>query len=239
MKTFVMIPTYNEAENIAALIGEIGALKIKDLHIVVVDDNSPDGTAAIVKGISKRQKKVHLLLRTKDRGRGSAGKEGFLYCLKSKADIIIEMDGDYSHHPKYIPQMLSEIKNYDIVLGSRLIEGGHDIGRGFMRRLITKGANFYITSMLGIKVKDCNSGYRCFTREIMEKIRPQTLNSKGPSIVQEVLFRATLRNARIKEIPIDFVNRKKGKSKLGLRELAMGYFIVLKLKMHHLAGELR
>src|SRR3989338_847919 len=103
MKTFVLIPTYNEKENIANLINEILKLKIKNMHIVVADDSSPDGTWKIVQGISKKQKNVHLLLRKKDRGRGSAGRDGFIYCLKNKADIIVEMDADFSHNPEYIP----------------------------------------------------------------------------------------------------------------------------------------
>lgn len=237
MKTYVMIPTYNESENIAALIGEILNLRIKNLHIVVVDDNSPDGTSAIVKDIAK--KNVHLLIRTKNRGRGLAGKEGMLYCLKNGADTVIEMDGDFSHHPRYIPQMLREIKKYDVVLGSRLVKGGHDIGRGIVRRIITKLANFYITIMLGIRVKDCNSGFRCFRSSLLKKIRIERLESKGPAIVQEILFKAHLAGARIKEIPIDFINRTKGKSKLGLRELAMGYWMVLRLKALHMAGRLK
>src|SRR3989338_3095540 len=238
MKTYIMIPTYNERENIAALIGEILKLNIKNLHIVAVDDNSPDGTASIVKGISKKRKNVHLLLRTKNKGRGAAGKDGFIYCLQHGADVVIEMDGDFSHHPRYIPQMLREMQKYDLVLGSRLVKGGHDIGRGIIRRIITILANFYITVMLGIRVKDCNSGFRCFRGSLLRKIKVERLESKGPSIVQEVLFKAHLAGARIKEIPIDFINSTKGKSKLGLREVAMGYWKVLKLKCAHLAGRL-
>ena len=235
--TFVMIPTYNESENIAEVIGGILALRIPRLDIVVVDDSSPDGTAAVVKEIMKRRGNVRLLLRAKDRGRGYAGRDGFLYCLKEGADVIIEMDGDFSHHPRYIPLMLKEIQEYDLVLGSRMVKGGHDIGRSAVRRAITRMANFYITLMLGIKVRDCNSGFRCFRRELVESIHPETLQSQGPSIVQEVLFRAHLTHARIKEIPIDFVDRMKGKSKLGLRELFMGYMMVMKLKVRHFGGK--
>src|SRR3990167_10151597 len=108
MKTFVMIPTYNEKENIRKLVDKILKLKIKNLHIVVADDNSPDGTWRIVQDISKRKKNVHLLLRKKNRGRGSGGKDGFIYCLKHGADIIVEMDADFSHDPKYIPALIEE-----------------------------------------------------------------------------------------------------------------------------------
>ncbi|MBI2101446.1 polyprenol monophosphomannose synthase [Candidatus Woesearchaeota archaeon] len=238
MKTFVMIPTYNESENIKNLINKILKLRINNLHIAVVDDNSPDGTWKIVQDISKAKKNVHLLLRKKDKGRGSAGKDGFIYCLKHGADAIVEMDADMSHNPKYIPEMLKGIKNHDIVLGSRRVKGAKEVGRGFIRRLITYIANLYIRLMLGIKVRDCNSGFRCFTREIMEKIQPEKLESKGPSIVQEVLFKAHLKNARIKEIPIVFVNRTKGHSKLGIPQLATGYFMVLKLKMLSVMGRI-
>jgi dolichol-phosphate mannosyltransferase len=236
MKVFVMIPTYNEKENIARLINEILKLRIKNLNIVVVDDNSPDGTWKIVKEISKKKKNVRLLLRKEKRGRGSAGRDGFIYCLKNKADVIIEMDADFSHNPRYIPLMLKEIGNCDIVLGSRMVKGSKEIGRGLLRKAITRMANFYIRLMLGIKIKDCNSGYRCFKSSILKKIMPEKLESRGPAIVQEVLFKAHLKKARIREIPITFINRSRGKSKLGIAELAAGYWTVLKLKIMHLVG---
>ena len=238
MKTYVMIPTYNERENIRALIDKIMNLKIKNLHIVAVDDNSPDGTWKIVNEIEKKRKNVHLLLRKKDKGRGAAGRDGFIYCLKHGADIIVEMDADMSHDPKYIPALIAGLKDADLVLGSRRLKGSREVGRGLIRQFITWSANLYITLMLGIRVKDCNSGYRCFKRKVLEKIKLEKLESKGPSIVQEVLFKAHLNKFRIKEIPITFINRIKGKSKLGLKQLANGYFMVLKLKMKHLAGQI-
>ena len=238
MKTFVMIPTYNESENIKALVDAILDLKIKDLHIVIVDDNSPDKTWKIVQDISKKSKNVHLLLRTKDKGRGAAGKDGFIFCLNHGAGIVIEMDADFSHKPEYIPLMIKELENADLVLGSRRVEGAQEIGRGIIRRLITLIANLYIKIMLGIKVKDCNSGFRCFKRKVLEEIKIECLEAKGPSIVQEVLFKAHLKGFKIKEIPIKFVDRTKGKSKLGLGELAAGYFMVLKLKFMSIAGKI-
>ena len=238
MKTFVMIPTYNEKENIKALIDKILSLKIKNLHIVVADDNSPDGTWKIVQGISKNKKNVHLLLRKKDRGRGFAGKDGFIYCLKNKADIVIEMDADMSHDPKYIPLMLKELENADLILGSRRVKGSKEVGRGMVRQSITYLANLYIRLLLGLKVKDCNSGYRCFKRKVLEKINLSKIESKDPSIVQEVLFKAHLNGFKIKEIPITFVDREKGNSKLGIKQLASGYFMVARLKFLKLIGEI-
>ena len=231
-----MIPTYNERENINALIGKILKLKIKNLHIAVVDDNSPDGTWKIVEDISKKNKNVHLLLRKTDKGRGSAGRDGFIYCLKHGADIVVEMDADMSHNPKYIPALIAGLKDADLVLGSRRLKGSKEVGRGLIRQFITWGANLYITLMLGIRVKDCNSGFRCFKRKVLEKIKLEKLESKGPSIVQEVLFKAHLNKFKIREMPITFINRTKGKSKLELKQLANGYFMVLKLKIQHLFG---
>lgn len=234
MKTIVTIPTYNEKENIKNVITAIKKLKIKGLEVVVIDDNSPDGTCKIVKSL----KDVHLILRTKNRGRGYAGKEGFKFALKHKADYIIEMDADHRHDPKYIPLMLKEIKNCDVVLGSRLVKGGKDIGRSFIRKLVTKLANLYIRIMLGIKVKDCNSGYRCFRSKVIKAINPDKIKAKGPDIVQEVLFKAHLKGFRIKEVPIEFVDRKKGKSKLRFSALLRGYWVILRLKEQYLLNRL-
>ncbi len=226
-----MIPTYNEKENIKNLISQIFKLKLKNLEIVIVDDNSPDGTWKIVKQISNKNKNVHLLLRKRDKGRGTSGRDGFIYCLKHGANIVVEMDADMSHDPKYISKMIKELKNADLVIGSRRVKGAKEIGRSLFRRLITLGANLYIRLMLGLKVKDCNSGFRCFKREVLEKIDLEKLASKGPAIIQEVLFKAHLKGFKIKEIPIIFVNRTKGNSKLGIPQLAAGYFMVLKLKL--------
>ena len=236
MKTFVMIPTYNEKENIKNLIDKILQLKIKNLEITVADDNSPDGTWKIVQDISKRKKNVHLLLRKKDKGRGSAGRDGFIYCLKHGADVVVEMDADMSHDPKYILSMIYELKNADLVLGSRRIKGSKEVGRSFTRRIITYFANLYIKIMLGLKVNDCNSGFRCFKRKVLEKINLEKLESRGPAIVQEVLFKAHLKGFKIKEIPITFVDRTKGHSKLSILQLITGYFMVLRLKIQHMLG---
>ena len=238
MKTFVMIPTYNERENIKKLIDGILKLKIKNLHIVVADDNSPDGTWKIVQQISRKNKNVHILLRKKDKGRGAAGRDGFIYCLKHGADAIVEMDADMSHDPEYIPSMLKELKNADLVLGSRRVKGSKEIGRSWFRILVTYFANLYIRLMLGLKVKDCNSGFRCFKRKVLEGINAKNLESKGPSIVQEVLFKAHLKGFKIKEMPITFVNRTKGRSKLGIPQLAAGYFMVLRLKILSIIGKI-
>jgi dolichol-phosphate mannosyltransferase len=234
MKTIVVVPTYNEKENIANLIKEI--LKVKDVDVLVVDDNSPDGTWKIVKGMA--DKRVNLLLRTKNRGRGLAGIAGFKYAVENKYDYIIEMDADFSHDPKYIPDFLEKIKECDVVLGSRAVKGGKQVGRPLLRRLITRLANLYIRILLGLKVNDCNSGYRCFKRKVLESINLDTMISRGPSIVQEVLYKVRLKGFKIREIPIVFTEREEGSSKLGPYLLWKGYVMVLKLRFLRLVGRI-
>lgn len=230
MRAFVILPTYNECENISLLIDEIFK-NCPDCQVLVVDDNSPDGTWRVVEGKIKNNPAIHLLRRTKERGRGTAGIAGYQYALQHDADVICEMDADFSHHPKFLPHFLREIVNYDLVSGSRFIQGGDDSDRGWARRLITYFANVYIRTLLGLKLRDCSSGYRCFRREVLRNMNLDSIASKGPSIVQETLLRAAQMGYRILEIPITFVDRKKGKTKLTYRSLVNGFLMVLRLRL--------
>ena len=234
MNTFVVIPTYNESENIKKLIEAIINLNVDNIEILVVDDNSPDGTWKIVQEISQDNKSVHLLHRKGSRGRGISGVDGFKYALAHDADYILEMDADFSHDPKYIPKLLDYMKDADLVLGSRSVSGGQDIGRSGARQAITKLANFYIRVMFGLKVRDCNSGFRCFKREVIETIDPDKTISDGPAIVQEWLYKTHLMGFKIKEAPIAFIERQEGQSKLGFKGLYKGYLMVMKLKLMHI-----
>jgi dolichol-phosphate mannosyltransferase len=238
MKTFVVIPSFNESENIKKLIEAILNLNVNDLEIVVVDDDSPDGTWKIVEEISNENKFVHLLHRKGRRGRGTAGVDGFKYAMTEGADYIMEMDADFSHDPKYIPELIDYMSEADLVLGSRGVAGGQDVGRNAIRRAITKIANSYIRLMFGLKVRDCNSGYRCFKREVVEAIDPDKTISDGPAIVQEWLYKTHLKGFKIKEAPIVFVERQEGQSKLGFSGLYKGYIMVMKLKLLHVFGKL-
>ena len=211
MKTTVMIPTYNERENIKSLINDILSLD-NDISVVVVDDNSPDGTSQLVESSFSNNSRVDLICRKDDKGRGTAGIVGFQHALKKGADYIVEMDSDYSHHPKYIPTFLKEIQNFDVVIGSRNIEGGKEAGRSVFREFITWFANVYIRIIMGINIKDCTSGYRCFRRQVLESIGLEKMVSKGPSIVEEILYACHLKKFRIKEIPILFEDRTRGDS---------------------------
>ena len=238
LKTIVTLPTYNEAENIRKLVEDINSLRISNLEILVVDDASPDGTAEIVQKMMKKNKKLHLLLRHSDRGRGAAGVAGFKKALEMGADVIVEMDADLSHDPRYIPFLLKGLKNADVVLGSRAVKGGKDDDRPLVRQIITKLANLYIRMLLGVKVKDCNSGYRCFKSKVLRAIDLDNISSKGPSIVQEVLYKVHLKGFKMGEVPISFVERKEGKSKLGFKHLCKGYFWVLKLRLLKILGRI-
>lgn len=228
-KVFVMIPTYNESENIEPLLKKILDLG-RDLQIVVVDDSSPDGTADIVRRIMEQHPQVHLLYRDKERGRGTAGIAGFKYALEHGADTVIEMDADFSHDPKHIPEFLEHIRNYDLVVGSRFVPGGNNVRSGFMRNLVTWGANIYIRLVLGIKIRDATSGFRCFRRETLEAMDMSRTISIGPSVVQELLYKAVMLGFSVHEVPITFIDRYRGISSFNVRLALQGFMMVLILR---------
>jgi dolichol-phosphate mannosyltransferase len=228
MKIVAMIPTYNEAGNIKEVVGELLKLPL-DVEALVVDDNSPDGTHKIVDEMSKSDKRVRLLLRKENRGRGWAGIDGFAKALDLGADYIVEMDADLSHQPRYIPSFLEKIKNCDVVVGSRFVSGGKDEQRGFLRHTISLFARKYLASVLGVKLQDPTSGYRLFTRRAIEAILP-SLRARDPFIVTEVLFYLKKYNLKIEEVPIEFVQRVAGESKLKPATLIKYLFRVWALK---------
>ena len=237
MYVFVTLPTYNEGGNIRPLINDIRSLG-KDIGIVVADDDSPDGTWQIAQAMAREDRQVFLLRRFDNKGRGTAGAEAFQFALDHGADVIIEMDADYSHHPRYIPAFLDAIKHYDLVLGSRSVKEGRDLRPSVLRKYLTVFSSFYARSILGLPVKDCNSGYRCYRRKVLETIGMDTIRSVGPSIVQEVLYKAHLAGFSIGEIPIDFIEREVGTSNLNLRRLMQGFLMVLNLRYLHIQGKI-
>lgn len=236
MKAFVTLPTYNESGNIERLIDEIRQWE-PDIGIIVADDDSPDGTCEIVREIAKRDPKVFLLRRTENKGRGLAGVEAFQFALARQAEVIIEMDADFSHDPQYIPTLLEKIKDFDVVIGSRAVTHGQDL-RKLFRKSLTVLSSLYVRAVLGLPVKDCTSGYRCFRSGVLEAVNLNSIRSTGPSIVQELLYKAYLRGFSMTEIPIVFAERQSGKSNLNLRKLTQGLFMVLELKGQHLMGRL-
>ncbi|MFN7974483.1 MAG: polyprenol monophosphomannose synthase [Acidobacteriota bacterium] len=211
MKVVVTIPTYNEADNVGVLIPQILELS-PDYHVLVIDDKSPDGTGDVVRRLAEGSDRVHLLEREGPRGRGRAGVDGFVRALDMGADAVVEMDADLSHQPRHIPELCARIGAADVVIGSRMVAGGREEGRGIARRIITVLANAYIRVVLGLAVRDATSGFRAFSRQALARLDLRAMRSTGPSIVQEVLFACVLQGCRVEEVPIVFVDRVAGRS---------------------------
>ncbi|MEK6923193.1 MAG: polyprenol monophosphomannose synthase [Nanoarchaeota archaeon] len=229
MKIIVTIPTWNEGKNIPLLLDSILELNIPNLEVVVGDDNSPDGTWKIVQELSKTNNKIHLLHRIQNKGRGAAGIDLFKYAYENGADFVIEMDADFSHQPKHIPELLEQAKLYDVVIGSRFLIGASDVERTVSRQISTVLCNIYAQLMLGLNLTDPNSGFRCYTREALGKII-NDLRARGPDIVQDVIWQCKKNNLRIKEIPIEFVDRKYGETTKTYKDFINGALTTLKLR---------
>lgn len=229
MKALVILPTYNERDNIALVVSRILALEM-GLHVLVVDDDSPDGTGEIADELARSHAEVQVMHRTDERGRGLAGVAGFKYALEKGYDLVVEMDADLSHDPAHIPALLAAAEHCDVVIGSRHVQGGAEQGRGLMRSAITQFARRYMRVMLGLSnVTDYTSGFRCFRRKALEQIGLDTLESKGPSIITEVLSRC--RGMSIKEVPIQFVDRVHGESKFGFRAIRDSFWMPFKIRV--------
>jgi glycosyltransferase involved in cell wall biosynthesis len=214
-----MLPTYNEAENIESLILEIEALNL-NLTITVIDDSSPDGTAEIARKLNEEYGNIHVVSRPEKLGLGMAITAGFRYLLKLRnaPDYIITMDADYSHNPKDVPRLLEVAKDgCDLVIGSRYIKRGKVLGSSLRRRIISRLANIVAGISIGTKLRDCTSGFRCYSKRYVKSVLP-ALHSQTYEIQIETVKQARLNGFRIKEIPITFVNRKRGKSKLTATE---------------------
>ena len=232
MRAMAMVPTYNEALNIASLLREI-LKQGPDIGAVVVDDNSPDGTAAIVEKLRREDPRVHLILRLEERGRGTAGIVGFQYAVAQGVEFVIEMDADFSHQPYYITYFLNQMEDCDLLIGSRLVEGGGERGRHFLRQWITRLANAYIRLILPLPVRDCTSGYRVFRREVLEAIDLDQVMSQGPSVVEEVLYKAYKRGFRIKEVPYILEERKAGESTFNRKIMLNALKMMIKIRWQY------
>lgn len=220
IRTVVVIPTYNEAQNIESLVFQILHFH-PQFDILIVDDNSPDDTGRIAEELSKRSNKIRVLHQARKVGLGRAYIEGFKYILLQEPlyERIIQMDADFSHHPKYLGDLLKATQNSDLSLGSRYIVNGKIVNWGIVRRLISYCANLYVRFFLGSRVKDWTGGFRCFKREVLDSIELGTIKSKGYLFQIEVLYRCLCHDYNVTEIPISFVERKKGRTKLGCYEI--------------------
>ena len=237
-RTLVIIPTYNERQNIADLLDAIFALNINGLEALVVDDNSPDGTAEVVETYTCSNNGVTLMKRPEKAGLGTAYVAGFKYALARDYDCVMEMDADFSHDPKEIPNFLDAIEDSDLVLGSRYVRGVNVINWPLSRLIMSIGASKYTRIITGMPIKDCTSGYKCFRREVLESIDLDGIHSDGYSFQIEMNFKTWKKGFRVREIPIVFVDRVAGSSKMSKKIVREAVWMVWKLKILSLFGKL-
>ncbi len=233
MKVLVVIPTYNEAENIEEIIKK--SLSVSpNVEILVVDDGSPDGTGDIVDKISKENPRVHLLRRPGKMGLGSAYVTGFKYALENGYEWVIEMDADFSHDPKDIPRFLELAKENDLVIGSRYTNGISVVNWPIKRLLLSYFANVYARIVTGVPIKDLTGGFKCFKRRVLEAIDLDGIMSDGYAFQIEMNYHAWKKGFKVKEMPIIFVERRAGKSKMSKRIIWEALWLVWKLRLKSL-----
>jgi glycosyltransferase involved in cell wall biosynthesis len=232
-KTAVIVPTYNESENLPDLVRTLLALPL-DLRIVVVDDHSPDGTGEIADRLSATTGRVTVIHRPRKLGLGTAYTAGFRHALDMNMDYIVTMDADFSHDPRYIPALAESAASYDVVVGSRYVPGGGVQLWGWERRLMSWGANTLARLALGLRTHDCTAGFRCYRREVLAAIGLDQVKADGYSYLIEMLFRCERRGFRIGEVPIIFVDRRAGASKISRQEILKAGWTILRLLKHRI-----
>jgi len=230
MKTIIVIPTYNEKNNLAELVKEILALAIGNLSIIIVDDNSPDGTGILADELAKNFSGVKVIHRAAKSGLGSAYIAGFKMALADGADYIMEMDADFSHDTRYLPDFLREIATADLVLGSRYIKGGEIKNWNWLRKAVSALGNFYARIILGAPIKDLTGGFKCYRRAVLAKINLDELDSAGYVFQIETTYLALKLGFVIKEIPIIFTERRAGDSKFNFKIFLEALWRVLLLR---------
>lgn len=223
----VVLPTYNESENLPQIVPAILAAS-PALDVLVVDDNSPDGTGALADALAAHDRRVRVLHREKKEGLGRAYLAGFAEALERGYGRILEMDADFSHDPSRLPALLAE--NADLVLGSRYVEGGGTVNWGLGRRILSKGGSLYARAILGIPVRDLTGGFKCFRREVLESIDLPSVRSTGYAFQIELTYRTLERGFSVREIPIVFADRRVGKSKMNRRIVAEALWMVWKIR---------
>jgi dolichol-phosphate mannosyltransferase len=224
----VVIPTYNEHDTIGPLIQQI--LAHPHFRVLVVDDNSPDGTGDLVNTLAQDEPRVGLLARPGKQGLGTAYLAGFRRALEEGAQFIFEMDADFSHDPSYLPLLREAADRYDLVLGSRYVPGGGTTDWGYMRQFISRGGNLYAGIILGLPVVDATGGFRCYRREVLETIPLDSVRSNGYSFQIEMVYRTLRAGFRIGEIPIIFPDRRVGQSKMSRRIVVEALINVWRLR---------
>jgi dolichol-phosphate mannosyltransferase len=213
-RVWVILPTYNEAGNLERLVEEVRERMPESRRILIVDDNSPDGTGRIADGLAERHDDVTVLHRQRKEGLGPAYIAGFRQALPGGAELVVEMDADFSHDPAYLPQLLRAAEDADLVIGSRYVPGGGVTDWGAMRRFISRGGSAYARGMLGLDIRDLTGGFKCLRREVLESIDLDSIDSRGYAFQVEVTYRAIRAGFRVVEVPIVFRDRRLGHSKM-------------------------
>jgi dolichol-phosphate mannosyltransferase len=233
-RVWLFLPTFNEAENLEAIVrATIAQLEVAapgDWRLLVVDDNSPDGTGKLADRLAEELDGVEVLHRKGKEGLGAAYLAGFQHSLARGAEWVIVMDADFSHDPKHLPAMIEAARSTDLVLGSRYVAGGEITNWPPLRRLLSRAGSVYARLMLGVKVRDLTAGFRCVNRRVMETVEPSTLRSQGYVFNIELTYRALLAGFSVKEIPIRFQDRQEGESKMSLRIAIEALRLVPKLR---------
>ncbi len=229
-KTLVIVPTYNEKGNIKALAEDILGLK-KGLDLLFIDDNSPDGTGQIADDLASRHDEISVIHRPGKAGLGRAYVTGFKHALENGYDSVITMDADLSHDPKYLPEFLQKLESYDLVVGTRYIKGGGVVNWPWYRKLISRGGSVYTRLISGMPLHDTTGGFNGYRREVLETIHPEDIRSEGYSFQIEMKFRSWKAGFRIVEVPIVFVDRTTGRSKMSRKIFIEAIFMVWKLRL--------
>jgi dolichol-phosphate mannosyltransferase len=234
VKACVVIPTYNERDNIELLIAEIVDLD-PAVDVIIVDDNSPDGTGKLADQLAAQHPgRVHVIHRPAKLGLGTAHIAGFKVALDQGANQILSMDADFSHHPRYIPSMLAKSKEADLVIGSRYVRGGGTRFCSWKRRFLSLGANLFAKLMLGLPARDCTAGFRCYRREVLLSIDLDDIFSNGYSFLIEMIYYTKIQSWRVAEVPIIFEDRRHGVSKISRFEIGAALYTVFRLAKRRL-----
>lgn len=238
-RTLVIIPTYNEADNIVKIIPEVlkNTTPENEFNVLVVDDNSPDGTAALVEGMNNSN--VHLLKREKKNGLGTAYVAGFHYAIKNEYDYVFEMDADFSHDPAKLKTFIEKInEGYDLVIGSRYVNGISVLNWPLSRLILSYLASVYTRMVTGLKVMDTTAGFMCYRVSALKQIDLDKVRSNGYSFQIEMKFKFYKKGFKIFEVPILFIDRREGESKMSRKVVYEAYFMVWKLKLKSIFGKL-
>lgn len=226
----IIIPTYNERENLKSLVEEIIALGLES-QVIIVDDNSPDGTAEVADSLAVRYPAVQVIHRSEKLGLGTAHIAGMTVALAQGASQILTMDADFSHHPRYIPDLLAMLPVCDMVIGSRYVQGGGTLYCTATRRILSRGANQFARSMLRLEAGDATAGFRAYRRSVLESVALDEIVSDGYSFLIEMLYRCQQQGWQVGEVPIIFENRQRGASKISKAEILKAVQTVLQLSL--------